>query len=59
MTFNEDEHDWHSLHPIEVQFEDCRTCDSAVEICGVQSGHQVLDQQLDMPEEDAEVAEDK
>jgi hypothetical protein len=45
-----------------VQFEDYRTCDSAVEVCGVQSGHQVSDQQFNRPEEEseeAEVAEDK
>jgi hypothetical protein len=39
-----------------VQFQDYRTSDSAVEICGVKSGHQMLDQQLARPEE---VAEDR
>jgi len=30
-----------------------------VKVCGVQSGHQVLEQQFNRPEEAAEVAEDK
>ena len=62
MTHNEDEYDWHSLQQIGVQFQDYRTCDSAVEVCGVQSGHHVLDRQFNRPQEEseeAEVSEDK
>ena len=44
-THNEDEYNWQCLQPLGLQFQDCKTCDSAVEICGDQSVHQVLDQQ--------------
>jgi hypothetical protein len=40
-----------------MQFEDCATCGSALEVCGIQSVDQVLDQHLTMPEEEEEVAE--
>jgi hypothetical protein len=32
-----EEDDWHNLQPCGVQFEDCTTCDSALEFCGFQS----------------------
>jgi hypothetical protein len=51
-------HEWHSLHPFGVQFEDY-TCDSALEVCGIHNVDQVLDQQLTGPEEEKEVAEHK
>jgi len=40
-----------------VQFEDNTIWESAVEVCGVQSGHHVLDQQLIRPEEESEQEE--
>jgi hypothetical protein len=40
-----------------VQCEDYTTCDSALEVCGIQSVDPVLDQHLTRPEE--EVAEHK
>jgi MinD superfamily P-loop ATPase len=56
VKFSEDkEDDWYSLQPLQVQFEDCATCGSALEVCGVQSVDQVLDQHLTIPE--VEVAE--
>jgi hypothetical protein len=59
----DDGDDWHSLQPLGVQSEDYRTCDSALEVCGVQRVHQVLDQHMNRPEEepeeDKEVAEHK
>jgi hypothetical protein len=54
----DEEDDWHSLHPLGVQSEDWPTCDSAVEVCGIQSVDQVLDQHLTRPEEE-DVAEHK
>jgi hypothetical protein len=46
-----------------VQFEDYTTCNSALEVCGIQSVNQVLDQHLaraeEEPEEEEEVAEQK
>jgi hypothetical protein len=45
----------HSLQPLGVQSEDYTTCDNSLEVCGVQSGGQVLKQHLTGPEE--EVAE--
>jgi hypothetical protein len=49
-----DEDDWHNLQPLAVQFEDHTTCDSALEVCGIQSVGQVLDQHLARPEEEEE-----
>jgi hypothetical protein len=37
------EDDWHSLQPLGVQCEDYTTCDSALEVCGIQSVDPVLD----------------
>jgi hypothetical protein len=31
----DEEDDWYCLHPHGVQFEDCTTCDSALEVCGI------------------------
>ena len=50
------------MQPCVVQFQDYIICESSVEDCRVHSGHQDLDQQLIMPEEDSEetaVTEDK
>jgi len=41
-----------------VQFEDYTICESDVEVCRVQSGHQVLDQKLTRPEEESEQEEE-
>jgi hypothetical protein len=58
LTCNEDEeNEWHSVQYLGVQFEDSMTCDSAVEVCGVQNVHQVLDQQLTRQEKESEVKE--
>jgi hypothetical protein len=51
--------DWHSLQLLGMQFEDYTTCDIALEICGIQSVDQVLDQRLTGPEEEEKVAEHK
>jgi hypothetical protein len=40
-----------------VQFKDYTTCDSALEVCGIQSVDQVLDQHLYGPEEEPEQEE--
>jgi hypothetical protein len=42
----DEEDDWNSLQPLGVQSEDYPTCDIALEVCGVQSVNQVLDQYL-------------
>jgi hypothetical protein len=55
----DEENEWHSLHPLEMQFEDYKTHDSALEVCGIQSVNQVLDQRLTRPEEEEELAEHK
>jgi hypothetical protein len=58
----DEEDDWHSLQPLGVQFEDYTTCDSALEVCGVQSVDHMLDQHLtrrEEPEEEEEIAEHK
>jgi hypothetical protein len=52
--------DWDSLQPLGVRSEDYPTYDSALEVCGVWSVDQVLDQHLTTPEEaekEEEVAE--
>jgi hypothetical protein len=36
-----------------VQFDDYTTCDSALEVCGIQTVNQVLDEHLTRPEEEA------
>jgi hypothetical protein len=53
-----EENDWHSLQPHGMQFVDYPTCDSALEICGVWSVDQLLDQQLTRPEEESEEKEE-
>jgi hypothetical protein len=50
----DEEDDSHSLQPLGVQFEDCRRCDIALEVCGILSVSQVLDQHLTMSEEEPE-----
>jgi uncharacterized small protein (DUF1192 family) len=50
-----DLNDWHSLQPLGVQFEDYSTCDSDLEVCGIHSANQVLDQRFAIPQ--VEVAE--
>jgi hypothetical protein len=55
----DEEDDWHSLHPLGMQFKDYTTCDSALEVCGIQSIDQVLDQYFTRPEEEDKVAEHK
>jgi hypothetical protein len=40
----------HNLQPLGMQFEDYTTCDSALEVCGIQSVNQMLDQHLTGPE---------
>jgi hypothetical protein len=45
------ENDWHSLEPLGVQFRDYTTCDSVLEVCGIQSVDQVLDEYLTRPGE--------
>jgi hypothetical protein len=55
-----EEDDWHSLRSLRVQFEDCTTCGSTLEVFGgIQSVDQVSDQHLTRPEEEGEVAEHK
>jgi hypothetical protein len=54
----DEEEDWHSLQPLGVQSEDCPTCDSAVDVCGIQNVDQVLDQHLTRPEEESEEQEE-
>jgi hypothetical protein len=51
--------DWPSLHSPGVQSVDYPTCDSATEVCGVQSINHVLHQRLIWPEEEEEVAKHK
>jgi hypothetical protein len=46
-----DENDWHSLQTFGVLSRDYTTCDSALEVCGIQNVDQVLDQQLTRPKE--------
>jgi hypothetical protein len=41
-----------------VQSEDNTTCDSALEVCGVRTVDQVLDQHLTRPEEESESEEE-
>jgi hypothetical protein len=56
----DEEDDWHSLQPLEVQSEDYPTYGSVLKACGVQSVDQVLGQHLTRPEEEEEeVAEYK
>jgi hypothetical protein len=60
VKFSEDEEfDWHSSQPLGVHFEDHTIYDSALEVSGIQSSDQVLDQHLTRPEEEEEVAEHK
>jgi hypothetical protein len=55
MKLNDDEkNDWHSL---QVQFENCTTCGSALEVCEIWSVDQVFDQHLLTRPEEEEVAE--
>lgn len=54
----DEQNDWHSLHPLWVQFVDYTIRENAVKVCWVQSGHQILDQQLIGPKEESE-EEDK
>jgi hypothetical protein len=54
----DEEGDWHSIHSLGVQFEDYTTCDSALEVCDVQSVDQMLDQHLTRPEEEPEEEEE-
>jgi hypothetical protein len=57
VKLSEDEEvDWHSLQPLGVKSEEY-TCDSALEVCGVQNVDQVLDQHLTRPEEEPEEEE--
>jgi hypothetical protein len=44
--------EWENLQPHRVQFKDCTACDSALEVCGIQSVVQVLGQQLTRLEEE-------
>jgi hypothetical protein len=39
----DEEDDWYSLQPLGMQSEDCTTCDSALEICGILTVSQVSD----------------
>jgi hypothetical protein len=58
----DEEDDCHSLQSPGVQSVAYPTCDSATEVCGVQSVDQVLHQHLTRPEEqegEEEVAEHK
>jgi hypothetical protein len=48
LTEDDEENGWHSLQSLGMQFDDY-TCDSALEISGVHSINQVLDQQLTRP----------
>jgi hypothetical protein len=53
-----EEDDWHSSPPpLGVQSEDYTTCNSALEVCGIQSSDQVLDQHLIMLAAKEELAE--
>jgi hypothetical protein len=54
--YEDDEDDWHTLQLLGRQFQDYTTC---VEVCGIQSVDQVLDQHLTRPEVEEEVAEYK
>jgi hypothetical protein len=59
LTEDEDD-DWHSLQSLGVQFEDCTTGGSDLEVFGgIQSVCQVSDQHLTKPEGEEEVAEHK
>jgi hypothetical protein len=53
------ENDWHILQPLGVQYEKYATCDSSLEVCGIQRATQMLHQHLTMTEEEQEVAEHK
>jgi hypothetical protein len=44
----DEEDDWHSLQPLGAQFEDYPTCNSAIEVCGIQSVNLVLDQKRNL-----------
>jgi hypothetical protein len=50
-----EENDWNILQPLQVQYEKYAACDSALEVCGIQSITQKLDQHLTMPEEGEEL----
>jgi hypothetical protein len=52
LTENEED-GWQSLQPLGMQFEDYTTCDGALEVCGIQSVDQVLDQYFTRSEEEA------
>jgi hypothetical protein len=55
MKLNEDEEDdSFNLQPLGVKYRDCTTCYSILEVYGIQSIAQVLDQQLTRPEEEEE-----
>jgi uncharacterized protein YciW len=53
----DEEDDWHSLHPPGVQSEDYTTWDSALDVCEVWSVDQVSDHYLTRPEEETEKEE--
>jgi hypothetical protein len=59
----DEEEGWHRLQPLGVQSEDYPTCNSALEVCGVQSVNHALAQHLtkseEGPEEEEKVAEYK
>jgi hypothetical protein len=46
----EERDDQYCLQPLRVQFEDCTTFDSDLEVCGIHSVVQMLDQHLTRPE---------
>jgi hypothetical protein len=51
----DEEEDEHILQPCGMQFGDYTDCENALEVCGIQSVNQVLDQHLTRPEEEEEV----
>jgi hypothetical protein len=55
---DDEEDDWQSFQPLGVQLEDYTTCDSALEVCGIQNVNHMLEQFLTRPEE-REVPEHK
>lgn len=60
VKFTEDkESDWHTVQLLGVQTESQTTCDSAVQVFGVHTVDQVLDQQLTGPEEELEQKEEE
>jgi hypothetical protein len=48
----DEEYNWHSLHPLGAQCEDYTIYDSALEVCGIPSANHMSDQHLTIPEDE-------